>query len=541
MRIFILSCATLLCINGMTRADEQAVKSRIVSVGLFKNGLAVVKREVDVPGPGTYRMADVPEPIHGTYWVESNLPVETLVQTRATEVPADSVGGTLQEELAGKKVTVYFRGEKLTPLSGAVVPPPKPQPEEFPSTHLGMPAYTPRPEPSPMSRFIILKTAKGRAYVDPSDIAYYEAEGMNEKVTRRKPVLVLNVMGEGKPGKVQVSYLAYGLSWAPSYRVDVTDGKKLKLAQSAVIRNELAVLEDTEVTLITGFPSVQFANVTSPLSARTTWATFFQQLRQRGAYDADSMSNVVSQQAVAYNRQPSGPVLGPATAGEGIDLHYQSIGKRKLGLGDSLALTTASGEADYQRIVEWFIPDNRDEFGRAVQQGNRGRDEDKQDDVWDALKFKNPLTFPMTTAPAMVVAGGKFGGQRLSTWANVGEETTLRVNKALSLRTRCLEHEEHKGNGVSERDVIYLGGQRFRKASVEGELLVCNHRQETVTLVIRRRFSGDLQKASDKPKVELREEGVYAFNKRNELVWTITLKPGEEKTLSYQYTVLINF
>jgi hypothetical protein len=29
--------------------------------------------------------------------------------------------------------------------------------------------------------------------------------------------------------------------------------------------------------------------------------------------------------------------------------------------------------------------------------------------------------------------------------------------------------------------------------------------------------------------LSLREEGVYSVNKRNELLWTMTLKPGEER------------
>ena len=36
-------------------AKETPVESRIVSLGLFKNGLAVAKRAVTVPRPGTYR------------------------------------------------------------------------------------------------------------------------------------------------------------------------------------------------------------------------------------------------------------------------------------------------------------------------------------------------------------------------------------------------------------------------------------------------------------------------------------------------------
>jgi hypothetical protein len=136
---------------------------------------------------------------------------------------------------------------------------------------------------------------------------------------------------------------------------------------------------------------------------------------------------------------------------------------------------------------------------------------------------------------------GRFSGQRMLGWVNAGEETTLRVTKALSLRTRSVENEQQTGNGVSEREIVYIGGRRFRRAIVAGELSVCNHRTEPVKLLIRRRFSGDLLKAAGDPKVSLLEEGVYAVNKRNELVWTVTLKSGEEKTLPYQYAVLVSF
>ena len=49
------------------RDSNHTLISRITSVGLFKNGLAVVKRTVKLPGPGTYRIDDVPQPVHGTF------------------------------------------------------------------------------------------------------------------------------------------------------------------------------------------------------------------------------------------------------------------------------------------------------------------------------------------------------------------------------------------------------------------------------------------------------------------------------------------
>jgi hypothetical protein len=542
VRIIALVAVAICLTGGSLSAEEKAVKSRIASVGLFKNGLAVVKREVAVPGPGTYRLDDVPEPVHGTYWVESPATVETAALLREVEVPAEPTGINLQEELAGKKVTVHFRGDKLTPLAGTVVPPPKKPAEDTPRP--GWEAgYAYRAAPEAAGRFLILQTPRGRAYVDQGDIAYYEAEGVGATVKRRKPVLLLTVGAEAKePTTVKISYLAHGLAWAPSYRVDTTDGKRLTLEQSAVIKNEMTDLADAEVSLITGFPSVQFAHVISPLSAHSTWAMFFQQLNQRPQSDQGVLSNSVRQQAVMFNYGAQGPQVNIMPGHEGVDLFYHTIGKRTLARGTALSLTTRKGQADYEHIVEWLIADHRDAYGNPAGRPSEDPETGEVVDLpWDALRFKNPFPFPLTTGPALVSTKGRFNGQRMTSWVNAGQETTLRVTKALSLRTRSVENEEQTGNAISDREIVNIGGRRFRKSTVVGELSICNHRPEEIKLLIRRRFSGDLLKAAEDPKVTLLEEGVYTVNKRNELVWTVTLKPGEEKTLPYRYAVLVSF
>src|SRR3954452_16747332 len=103
--------------------DKEAVaKSRIVSVGLFKNGLAVVKREVTVPGPGAYRLDTGVEPVHGTFWIESAGKVEAGVKMRDVEQPMHSSPFiSLQEDLGGRKVTVHFTGDKRPPVSGTLL------------------------------------------------------------------------------------------------------------------------------------------------------------------------------------------------------------------------------------------------------------------------------------------------------------------------------------------------------------------------------------------------------------------------------------
>ena len=222
------------------------------------------------------------------------------------------------------------------------------------------------------------------------------------------------------------------------------------------------------------------------------------------------------------------------TTGKGVDIHYQSIGSLALAEGDALATDVATAGAEYERIVEWIIPDTRDEWGRHVNQHQRRNEPEKyQDAAWDSLRSNIPLAFPMTTAPAMITRNNRFLGQSMSYWVNPKASTVLHITKALSIVTRCSEREL-KG----EREKLVIAGRRFQRTRVEGTLLLKNHRDEEARLLIRRRFSGELLEADGKPTCELMELGAYSVNERNELTWELTLDPGQVKTLTYRYSVL---
>ncbi|MCY3023266.1 MAG: hypothetical protein NTW87_30175 [Planctomycetota bacterium] len=517
--------------------EEAAVKSTIVSVGLFKNGLSVVRRELKIPAAGTYLVEDAPDPVHGTWSVQSDIPIETRVTMREVSGAMRGTNVDFQRALAGKAVTIHFRDGQIPPATGKVEAIAPAKGDEAWNRTYQQPAYYWREynqQPQPQGRFLVLQTENGRVFVEPSMIAYLKAEGKEEAVKQREPVLLITA---GKATTVQISYLSRGLAWAPSYRVDIGDPKTLTIEQTAVIKNELDDIEGAEMQLISGFPSMQFAHVVSPLSLRTNWTNFFQQLNQRVAPGHAAGGNVAMQQARVMDNEPApGAVdLAATPAGEGVDLHYQSLGPRTLKEGDAMALSIAKESAPYERIVEWLIPDTRSEYGQFIQDYQRQQEPDKyQDAAWDAVRFKNPFKFAMTTGVAVVVSGARFNGQQMSYWVNAGEETTVKVTKALSIRTRNVEQEEE-----GQREVIYIGGRQFRKPVVNGEMSVNNHRKEEVKLVIRRHFSGELISADGEPKKSLREEGVYAVNPRYELTWSFSLKPGEGTTLKYKYSVLV--
>jgi hypothetical protein len=552
----VLTTAILLAAHARAQAPA-TLESRVVSVGLFKNGLAVVKREVQLPGPGEYEVANVPEPVHGTFWIESSAAVTTRVTTREVESPETTATDDLQRALAGQRVVIHLRDSELSAVTGTVVDFPDEPAAPMWSRDYAAGAWRygyghayadPRfaGASAPITanrRFLVVQTDAGRTLVDQSMIATLEVAGESRRSTRRQPVLVLSVGADANdanskaPHTLQITYLCRGMSWMPAYHLDLGATSSLRLQQQAVIRNELEDLRDVELVLISGFPSVEFWNVTSPMAPSTTLASFFNQLSQQPSFRHGSRREVVSQQAVMSNYAgDAGDIdLSAIPSGDGVDLHYQAIGRHTLNAGDALMLTVAQGSAPFERIVEWIVPDLRDEHGRAVEDWQRQQDLEKFEDApFDAVSFRNPLPFAMTTAPAMISSGGRFNGQQISRWVNAGEQTAIPITRALSVRAFRMEQEEQ-----DQRELVNYGGVKFRKTPVKGELIVSNHRNEVVNMVIRTRFSGELIESVGEPTDALREEGVYSVNRRHELTWKIALQPGEQRTLTYRYEVMV--
>ena len=543
------SLLPLLASVGGIYAEEMVMAPKIESVGLFKNGLCVVRGSFEAPMAGIYRWENPPRTVQGTFQVDAGMPVtvqsteRALTEALQTEQPT----GNLQSDLAGAEVRLTLSGDPgkpFTQVTGTVwaIPPRPVEPRQWEAAissevSVGRAFNNNGGNVQPMSTgaFLVLETtgAVSRLHVALSSIAQIEVlkPAAPHQQTKQKALWLFQV---SQPGTVHLSYLARGASWVPSYFVDLTDPKKLRLRQSAIVKNELMPFADTELQLISGFPNVTLGSVDSPLWQGISLAGFFQQLSSLGrGGNVQSLMMQNTTNSYGGNRMNEGARLPdlaePSASSE--DLHFESLGKRNLAAGEALLVEVASGDAGYERVVEWIIPDTRDGYGR-IQRRGEPTDEEQP---WDAVLFKNPLKFPMTTAAATISQDGKFRGQSQCTWTNPGQRSCLRVTKALSIQT---DHGETEVAGKRVEE-IWMGGNRYYRATVKGQATVRNFRATTTTVLMRAQFSGRLDAAEDKPTDTLRTEGVYSVNPRHELEWKLTLEPNAEKTVTYEYNVLV--
>lgn len=537
---------------------KKTVATHVASIGVFKNGLAVVRRTVEVPGNGTYRVLDVPQPIHGTFWIESSARVLTKVSMRNMDEPGNPNTMSVVELFYGKDVTLHLNSNASANAQGETIKgkllrfdkdnsKKKTWNREYQQQgrydYWGnfIPSYTSQANANTTKgqSFLTIRTARGIARLPQSLVKYIEADGQHTTIQASRPVLEFKVTKtQNRPTIIAICYLAKGIAWAPSYKIDLESKSRLTIEQKAVIKNEFGGLRNTEIRLISGFPNVAFSHVKSPLSLNSQWSTFFSQLNQQ--LRPSQGASVTSQMAVVTNarRTEVAPAVSTLNmsegSGKGVDMYYHSAGKFDLAEGESMAFSVDRKAASYDRIIEWSVPSGWDEHGRWIQAHVRRTNPEKyRDQLWDAVRFNNPFGFPMTTAAASLYQGQKFLGQNMSYWVNPGAQTMQRITKALSIAAKSSENEID-----SKRKVVRIGSSNYQKTKIKGNLFMKNHRSKSVRLLIHRQFYGDLLQAEGEPRCELNSSGVYSVNELNDLTWEVTLKAGETKTLAYSFEFL---
>jgi hypothetical protein len=388
---------------------------------------------------------------------------------------------------------------------------------------------------------IVLKAEDRHYFFTGQQITHIETHAPITELTVRRPVMVFHATkkeGSGG-GKIRLFYLTKGATWVPSYRVDILDGKRLRLEQTAVIRNEGVPMTDADISLVSGFPQIDCANILSPLTPSQTLEQFFRQIlsqtyqSRNGRDDFSIMSNSAFTQRAVHPSATANAGFDTTAlaAGEGPDIHYNSIGKRSLEVGDTLSLTTGKGETDYRRVLECDLAspilDSYNEHARNRRSG-QAYNPLVTPEVFDVLKFQNPLAFPMTTAPAMVTEKSRFLGQSQTGWVNPQQVASVKITKVMNVAITYSERTTDAAQPEKQR----FRGYEYLKRTVTGTIEIANRRNEEITLHLNGILLGKVDKIEPAPTKETLSVNDYFPNELSDLFWELTLKPGESKTIT---------
>ena len=544
-------------------------------VTVFKDGHAFVLHSGTLPvnAGGDVVMGYLPNPVIGTFWpfsADENASLQSVVAGRH-KVWVDRTAISLRDLIeanVGSAVTIREAG-------GAGI-------LEYPARILDVPAQSGEEQEaldpsgsgeklSVKGDIVLLDTDAGVKVVAIDRILgisfpeSYEALLSREEF-RGTLTLKLERSGGGarREADVGLLYLQKGIRWIPNYKVDIDGEGRALVNLQATLVNELADLEDVTVHLVIGVPRFVFQDTPDPIAIQEAAAQLSQYFR-RDSQTALGFSNAIMTQAPMMEGElrqapsPSGSEAGPEVVGgaENEDLFVFTVEHVTLKKGQRMVLPVAEYEMSYTDVFALTIPFTPPpEVWRNF---NTGRQTEMAQilaapRVVHRVRLTNESEHPLTTAPALVLAGGRLLAQGMMRYAAPGADTDLEITQAVDIQVKKKDNE----TGRVPNATLWQGDQ-YGRVDLAGTITLTSYRDAPVTVEVVRHVLGNVVSADRDGEIEMVNlfedpsfaEGPgpfptwwgwfswpwwwYHFNSVGRITWTVDLQPTEALELAYTW------
>lgn len=534
MRNYTLLLVTILNISFFTLSAQSGVKTKAVAV--FKNGSGFFVKTGNVKvNKGVARIDDTINATFGTLWFSSGNNTITAVTSKMEEVehvkPAQA-GNTvdLLKANVGKKVKITAKDEE--PVEGTI--------EKVDDD------------------MVILKEA-GKwvhykiSYLNRIDFMEQPVYNATSKDNTRITSITFK---DDKESNLNMMYLQKGISWLPTYLVELGANNKAYVTLTANLVNDAEDLDNADVSLVVGVPNFKYANLLSPLTSNQSISEFlyglsYQLTPTSGSIAGNNiMSNVASQSINYFSSNRSAEVDDLEKSNEAFDLggtkqedlFFYRLNNISLQKGGRGFYTVLKEEVPFRHIYETELTSNSlsGEYYSVSKGGENSFDNNEQDinKVYHSIELENSTKLPWTTGSAMVVkpVDGNSGplSQDMISYTPMKAKVCVKITEAPDIQVKDAEAEtsrEERKKVVQKTvyDLVY----------VDASITVKNYKDEDVDLTIKRTINGTLQSTSSDWTTKKVVSLYRNANTTNNVKWDIHLKAGEEKKITYKYQIYV--
>lgn len=265
-----------------TFASDPFLKVNIKEVSMFKNGYAFVVAEADVPGPGIYALPEFPGVVYGTLWItpeSDSLKVKQIFKDTETTTHTNTTYHILHvlEKGIGKTFDLKLQSEGW--LTAEI---------------LGTAG----------DEYLYAKTDKGVLIIKKQEILGLRLkdtkaiEDMKRVETLSNTAIRNKVEVTQGKGALKIRFLSQGMTWAPSYLVDIRDSGEAVISCKTLLLNTLEDVTEAKGFLIAGFPNIAFLSQEDPFTGGDV-----ANVLQMGNYNARNLQSqtMYTQQNIASN------------------------------------------------------------------------------------------------------------------------------------------------------------------------------------------------------------------------------------------------
>lgn len=529
-KIAIASGLLLLCAE-MLPAQAPPVQS----VSIFKNGSAFVMRSGQVACESNiFTWSEgLPEPAFGTLWFVSPEARLKSVASGTREFKTEQEIGSLVDQLAANKK-----------LRIKVIARPYPDAKETVE-------YTGVLE-QVREQIAIIHTDNAWVTLPLNQIL--RAEFLDKPVwtttrTENRNVYRVEFNTPGTSQNLDVMYLTRNLGWLPTYLLELKPDDKAEITLSTSVFNNAEDMINTQINFVVGIPNFLHENVNSPMWSRASFIDFLGQLnapRYAGIGLGNLHNNVQTlnfySNSFEGNEIPPAPPAGgdfvDAEGSSGEDLFFYTVKNASLRKGEHGIFELLRANITCKHLFEAQLEANQATYAYYAQYNN---ETSRNTSSWHSVELENNTTFPWTTGAVMVTSDDQSGNgpkpvsQDKLNYTPAKGKTTIKLTSVPDIAVT--DNEVELSRSEAKKTVNRV---KYDLITIEGKVTVKNYKTKAVDLTVRRQITGMPGKTNVEWKKEARfKEYKNELNERWDVCWEMNLKPGEERTITYQYEVYI--
>jgi hypothetical protein len=483
-------------------------------VALFKNGTSFYSKNLTVEAKaGFAQLPQVPQATFGTFWVGApgnavrRLTTEKLPKVRAATSLPDLLPG-----LVGNRVSlVVALGSGTQTLDGTLL--------------------------AANATLLSIQTERGVASLPLAQVLLCtSAQPPNYQIAALDSTQVLRI-DFSSPAAAQplsLAYLQKGLSWVPTYQLDLTDPSTAAVSLYAEVLNDAEDLENVQLNFVVGVPNFAYGYLASPLAWTNSAESFIYQLNNNSNnyYSGrQSRADITRQSLANFAADMDDDGANSATvAGETEDLYLYPAQKASLPKGGRALFPILQTKSPYEHVYEVTLP-TADPNGRTLQP-------EAPLPVWHSINLQNTSPQPWTTGAALLSRQQNGHtlplGQDKLTYTPPGAKVKVRLTTSPNVLVKTEEAETERKETGKLRD-----GYFYDLVTVEAKILLRNYKSEAIKLLIDRLIEGEPLRSDLTWKIDKPVSLQNTYRLPHHLGWQAELKPGEARTITYTYQMYV--
>lgn len=301
---------------------------------------------------------------------------------------------------------------------------------------------------------------------------------------------------------IGVAYLQEGISWDPSYVLDINNGTGA-LSLRASMKNTAEKIADSDVFFVVGSPFVTNRGVGDMLAPMAISAEVPKKADEKDPAEMARREEAEREAAERGNVQNAA-----VTREEAGELYYYKKPGLSLDKEDVAQVAIFDVTVPVKPTYEW----NAD-----------------GEEVSYLVSLTNKSTQPLTTGPVFVLEDGRAIGQEQVKYTPAGATTEIRLSRGIGLKVEKQEAEAKRLAPVTVGKTDYIPVQ------LKGTLTITNHKAQAATVKVLKTVRGRVDKLSDDGKVKQTQILNGEPNPINDLQWNVTVPAGATKTITYTF------